>query len=76
MISKLVEIVPLPHRQGNCIAITTIRWPDFSERPPFGLSIGRFFRHPDTPLLSLFPRHRFPQAALKRAGYAEAGRLR
>jgi hypothetical protein len=36
MTSKFVEIVPLVHCQGNCISFAAIRWPDFSERPPFG----------------------------------------
>ncbi len=41
-----------------------IRWPDFSERPPFGGPFGHFSRHPDTPLLPLSTRHRLPQPRL------------
>jgi len=48
MTSKFVENVPLAHGQGNSIHYAAIRWPDFSERPPFGRSFGHFSRHPDT----------------------------
>ena len=61
MTSKFVEIGPVVHLQGNCIPFAAIRWPDFSERPPFGRPFRHFSRHPDTPLLPLSPRHRLPQ---------------
>ncbi len=73
MTSKFLEIVPLSHRQGNGIAFTTIRWPDFSARPPFGRPFSPLSRHSDTSLLSLSPRHRFPQPTPERAAYAGAG---
>ncbi len=40
--TKFWEIVPPLHRQGTCIPFGAIRWPGFSERPPFGRPFGHF----------------------------------
>ena len=69
--SKFVEIVPLSHRQGNCIPYAAIRWHDFGNRPALGRPLGHFFRHPDTPLLSLSPRRRFPRPTPERVFVAD-----
>ena len=69
--SKFVEIVPLSHRQGNCIPYAAIRWHDFGNRPAFGRPLGHFSRHPDTPLLSLSPRRRFPRPTPERVFVAD-----
>ena len=69
--SKFVEIVPLSHRQGNCIPYAAIRWHDFGNRPALGRPLGHFSRHPDTPLLSLSPRRRFPRPKPERVFVAD-----
>ena len=69
--SKFVEIVPLSHRQGNCIPYAAIRWHDFGNRPALGRPLGHFSRHPDTPLLSLSPRRRFPRPTPERVFVAD-----
>ena len=69
--SKFVEIVPLSHRQGNCIPDAAIRWHDFGNRPALGRPLGHFSRHPDTPLLSLSPRRRFPRPTPERVFVAD-----
>ena len=61
MTSKFVEIVPLSDRQGRCIPFAAIRGHDFGNRPALGRPFGHFSHHPDTPLLSLSPRRRFPR---------------
>ena len=71
MPSKFVEIVPLSHRQGNCIPYAAIRWHDFGNRPALGRPLGHFSRHPDTPLLSLSPRRRFPRPTPERVFVAD-----
>ena len=71
MPSKFVEIVPLSHRQGNCIPDAAIRWHDFGNRPALGRPLGHFSRHPDTPLLSLSPRRRFPRPTPERVFVAD-----
>ena len=35
-----MEIVPLSHRQGNCIPYAAIRWHDFGNRPALGRPLG------------------------------------
>ena len=69
--SKFVEFVPLSHRQGNCIPYAAIRWHDFGNRPALGRPLGHFSRHPDTPLLSLSPRRRFPRPTPERVFVAD-----
>ena len=69
--SKFVEIAPLSHRQGNCIPYAAIRWHDFGNRPALGRPLGHFSRHPDTPLLSLSPRRRFPRPKPERVFVAD-----
>ena len=69
--SKFVEIAPLSHRQGNCIPYAAIRWHDFGNRPALGRPLGHFSRHPDTPLLSLSPRRRFPRPTPERVFVAD-----
>ncbi len=71
MPSKFVEFVPLSPRQGNCIPFAAIRWHDFGNRPALGRPFGRFSRHPDTPLLSLSPRRRFPRPTPERVFVAD-----
>ena len=71
MSSKFVEFVPLSHRQGNCIPYAAIRWHDFGNRPALGRPLGHFSRHPDTPLLSLSPRRRFPRPTPERVFVAD-----
>ena len=71
MPSKFVEFVPLSHRQGNCIPYAAIRWHDFGNRPALGRPLGHFSRHPDTPLLSLSPRRRFPRPTPERVFVAD-----
>ncbi len=44
MTSKFVENVPLVHCQGSSIHFAANRWPDFSERPPFGRPFAQIFR--------------------------------
>ena len=82
MTSKFVEIVPPSHRQENCIPFAAIRWHDFGNRPALGRPFGHFSRHPDTPLVSLSPRRRFPRPTPERvfvaihrsaAGFPETG---
>ena len=68
---KFVEFVPLSHRQGNCIPYAAIRWHDFGNRPALGRPLGHFSRHPDTPLLSLSPRRRFPRPTPERVFVAD-----
>ena len=46
MTSKIVEILPLSHRQGNCILFAAARWHDFGNRPARGRPFGHFSRHP------------------------------
>ena len=62
---------PLSHRQGNCIPYAAIRWHDFGNRPALGRPLGHFSRHPDTPLLSLSPRRRFPRPTPERVFVAD-----
>ena len=69
--SKFMEFVPLSHRQGNCIPYAAIRWHDFGNRPALGRPLGHFSRHPDTPLLSLSPRRRFPRPTPERVFVAD-----
>ena len=57
-----LEIVPLPRG----IPYAAIRWHDFGNRPALGRPLGHFSRHPDTPLLSLSPRRRFPRPTPER----------
>ena len=71
MPSKFVEIVPLSHRQGSCIPFAAIRWHDFGNRPALGRPLGHFSRHPDTLLLSLSPRRRFPRPTPERVFAAD-----
>ncbi len=71
MPSKFVEIVPLSHRQGYCIPFAAIRWHDFGNRPALGRPLGHFSRHPDTLLLSLSPRRRFPRPTPERVFAAD-----
>ena len=71
MPSKFVEFVPLSHRQGKCIPYAAIRWHDFGNRPALGRPLGHFSRHPDTPLLSLSPRRRFPRPTPERVFVAD-----
>ncbi len=79
---KFVEIVRPSHRQGNCIPFAAIRCPDFGNRPALGRPFVHFSRHPDTPLVSLSPRRRFPRPTPARvfvaihrpaAGFPETG---
>ena len=82
MTSNFVEIVSVSPRQGNCIPFAAIRWHDFGNRPALGRPFGHFSRHPDTPLVSLSPRRRFPRPTPERvfvaihrsvAGFPETG---
>ena len=57
--------------QGNCIPYAAIRWHDFGNRPALGRPLGHFSRHPDTPLLSLSPRRRFPRPTPERVFVAD-----
>ena len=47
------------------------RWHDFGNRPALGRPLGHFSRHPDTPLLSLSPRRRFPRPTPERVFVAD-----
>ena len=71
MTSKIVEIVPLSHRQGNCIPFAATRWHDFGNRPALGSPFGHISRPPDTPLMSLSPRRRFPRPTPERVFVAD-----
>ena len=51
--------------------MTAIRWHDFGNRPALGRPLGHFSRHPDTPLLSLSPRRRFPRPTPERVFVAD-----
>ena len=55
----------------NCIPYAAIRWHDFGNRPALGRPLGHFSRHPDTPLLSLSPRRRFPRPTPERVFVAD-----
>ncbi len=63
---KFREIVLPFHHQEICIPSAAIRWHDFGNRPALGRPFGHFSRHPDTPLLSLSPRRRFPRPTPER----------
>ena len=55
----------------NCIPYAAIRWHDSGNRPALGRPLGHFSRHPDTPLLSLSPRRRFPRPTPERVFVAD-----
>ena len=65
MTSRFAEIIPPYHRRGNCIPFAAIRWPDFGDQPSLGRPFGQFFRHSDTPLLSVSPGCRCPRQRAK-----------
>ena len=60
-----------PTAKGTVSPYAAIRWHDFGNRPALGRPLGHFSRHPDTPLLSLSPRRRFPRPTPERVFVAD-----